>query len=81
MTPSYLWQSLLCLLLFLPTALAALWFSLQARRCNELGDARGAARASRLARAWCLLSLLAASLVFVLAAAGLFPSAGRSAGF
>jgi hypothetical protein len=65
--PTYLWQSVVCLVLFLPSALVALSYSTQVSRRLQLGDATGAVRASRLARTWCLVSLLLAfTLLFVL---------------
>jgi hypothetical protein len=54
-----------CLLLFLPSAVVALAYSTQVTRRIQLGDTNGAVRASRLARTWCLVSLLAFTLLFV----------------
>jgi hypothetical protein len=57
-TPSnYLWQSLACLFLFLPSALIAILYSAQVNRRVQIGDMTGAIRASRLARTWCLVTV------------------------
>jgi hypothetical protein len=53
------------LLLFLPSAIVALAYSTQVSRRQQLGDTPGAVRASRLARIWCMVSLLAFTLLFV----------------
>ncbi|MHB1536069.1 MAG: CD225/dispanin family protein, partial [Acidimicrobiales bacterium] len=72
--PTYLWAAIACLFFFLPTALVALTYSSRVTRLLALGDWRGAARSSRLARTWCLLSVLAGFLVFVLVATGALPT-------
>jgi hypothetical protein len=57
-TPSnYLWQSLACLFLFLPSAVVAILYSAQVNRRVQIGDMTGAIRASRLARTWCLVTV------------------------
>jgi hypothetical protein len=57
-TPSnYLWQSLACLFLFLPSAVVAVVYSAQVNRRVQIGDMTGALRASRLARTWCLITV------------------------
>jgi predicted secreted protein len=70
--PSYFWQSIISLFLFLPTGLAAVYFSLQVGRRVEAGDQAGAVRTSRLARAFCQLSLVVAivALLYLLAMRG-----------
>ncbi len=58
-TPSnYLWQSLVCIFLFLPSALVAIAYSTQVNRRVHVGDMTGAIRASRLARAWCVVTVV-----------------------
>jgi hypothetical protein len=58
-TPAnYFWQSLVCLFLFLPSALVAVVYSTQVNRRVHVGDMAGAVRASRLARTWCLITLV-----------------------
>jgi Interferon-induced transmembrane protein len=65
-TPAtYLWQSLVCLLLFLPSALVAVVYSTQVNRRVQGGDMTGAVRASRLARTWCLITVAAFTLLVV----------------
>jgi hypothetical protein len=74
-TPSnYLWQSLACLFLFLPSALVAILYSAQVNRRVQIGDMTGAIRASRLARTWCLVTVgVFAVLVLWLMAGGNAP--------
>jgi hypothetical protein len=74
-TPSnYLWQSLACLFLFLPSALIAILYSAQVNRRVQIGDMTGAIRASRLARTWCLVTVgVFALLVLWLMAGGNAP--------
>jgi hypothetical protein len=71
--PTYLWQGIVCFLLFFPLGVVALMYSAQVKRQTQLGDMSGAVRASRLARTWCLLTVLAAAVILVLlvAAGGL----------
>ena len=58
-TPAnYFWQSLVCLFLFLPSALVAVVYSTQVNRRVHVGDMTGAVRASRLARTWCLITVV-----------------------
>lgn len=78
--PTYFWPSVICLLLFLPTAVVALLYSVQVRRCAHSGDGEGATRASRMARNWCLMSVLGAAVVFLLAAAGVLPMSAHTGG-
>jgi Interferon-induced transmembrane protein len=69
-TPSnYLWQSLVCMFLFLPSALVAVAYSAQVNRRVHVGDMTGAVRASRLARIWCLITVVvfAALLLWTMA--------------
>jgi hypothetical protein len=68
--PAYFWQAVACLLVFLPTALVALAYSFRVSRLVQVGDWRGAVRSSRLARTWCLLSVLGGCVVVVLYASG-----------
>jgi hypothetical protein len=71
---SYLWQSLACLLLFLPSALVAVVYSTRVNRRVQVGDMTGAARASRLARTWCLVSVVVfTGLVLWMIAGGSVP--------
>jgi hypothetical protein len=67
---NYLWQSLVCLLLFLPSALVAVVYSTQVNRRVELGDMAGAVRASRLARTWCLVTVVVFGALVVWMMAG-----------
>ncbi len=68
--PSYFWPSVACLFLCLPTAVVALYFSARATRSSGVGDWRVAVRSSRLARSWCLLSVLAFAIGVALILAG-----------
>jgi Interferon-induced transmembrane protein len=68
--PTYFWQSLVCLILFLPTALAAVVYSILVTKRTQVGDTTGAAKASRLARGWCLVTLVAFSAAVIAALAG-----------
>ena len=69
--PTYLWQSVLCLLFFPPTAAVAIGYSYLVSRREQAGDRRGAARASRLAKSWCFASLASFSVLLLAAAAGM----------
>lgn len=69
--PTYFWQALVCLFLFLPTGVAAVAYSLLVTRRAQLGDGAGSVRASQMARLWCLATLvLFAVAVLVTAATG-----------
>lgn len=63
---TYYWQALVCIFLFPPTGLVATAYSLLVVRREGYGDRLGALRASRLARIWCVVSVV----VFVLALIG-----------
>jgi hypothetical protein len=65
-----LWQSLVCLFLFLPSALVAVLYSAQVNRRVQIGDMTGAIRASRLARAWCVVTVVVFTLLVLWIAAG-----------
>ncbi|MGH8921939.1 MAG: CD225/dispanin family protein, partial [Actinomycetes bacterium] len=67
--PTYLWAAVLCLFVFLPSAIVALVFSLRVTRLAQVGDWRSAVRSSRLARTWCLISLLLGAIVLVMTVA------------
>lgn len=70
--PTYFWQALVCLFLFLPTGLAAIAYSLLVTRRQQTGDQTGSARASQLARLWCLITVgVFAVAALATAAAGL----------
>lgn len=69
--PTYFWQSLACLLLFLPTAAVAVGYSYLVSRREQAGDRTGAAKASRMARTWCLASLASFAVLLLAAAAGM----------
>lgn len=69
--PTYFWQSLACLFLFLPTAAVAVGYSFLVSRREQAGDRTGAARASRLARTWCFASLASFTVLILAAAAGM----------
>ena len=69
--PTYFWQSLACLFLFLPTAAVAVGYSFLVSRREQAGDRTGAAKASKLARTWCLASLAAFTVLILAAAAGM----------
>jgi hypothetical protein len=56
--PTYFWQSLVCLFLFLPTGVAAVVYSLLVTRRSQHDDRGGSVRASQLARVWCLVTLV-----------------------
>ena len=68
--PTYFWQALVCVVLFPPTGLAAVVYSLLVSRRAETGDGAGSARASHLARVWCIVTVIvfAVGLVVSLAA-------------
>ena len=74
-TPAnYFWQSLACLFLFLPSALVAVVYSTQVNRRVQVGDMAGAVRASRLARTWCLVTVVVfGALVLWVTAGGRLP--------
>jgi Interferon-induced transmembrane protein len=57
--PTYFWLALLCTLLFFPMGLVAVSYSMVVTRKSQSGDVPGAARASRLARTWCVATLVA----------------------
>jgi Interferon-induced transmembrane protein len=70
-TPSnYLWQSVACLLLFAPSAIVAIVYAAQVNRRVQVGDMTGAVRASRLARTWCLITVVVFTLVVLWTVAG-----------
>jgi hypothetical protein len=70
-TPSnYFWQSLVCLFLFLPSAVVAVVYSAQVNRRVQVGDMTGAIRASRLARTWCLVTVAVFTLLMLWVIAG-----------
>jgi hypothetical protein len=70
-TPAnYLWQSLACLFLFLPSAVVAVVYSAQVNRRVQIGDMTGAIRASRLARTWCLVTVVVFTLLVLWVMAG-----------
>lgn len=69
--PTYFWQSLACLFLFLPTAAVAVGYSFLVTRREQAGDRTGAVKASRLARTWCLASLASFTVLILAAAAGM----------
>jgi hypothetical protein len=72
--PNYLWQSLTCLLTLLPSALVAVLYSTQVNRRVQMGDMTGAERASRLARTWCFVTVVAFTVLMVwIALGGPFP--------
>ncbi|HWG72953.1 MAG TPA: CD225/dispanin family protein [Acidimicrobiales bacterium] len=55
---SYFWPSIVAtVLLFWPTGIAAIYFSVQVTRRMAAGDVPGALRSSRLARTFCMLSV------------------------
>jgi hypothetical protein len=67
---NYFWQSLVCLFLFLPSALVAVVYSTQVNRRVQVGDMAGAVRASRLARTWCLVTVIVFGALVVWMMAG-----------
>jgi hypothetical protein len=67
---NYFWQSLACLLLFLPSAVVAVVYSAQVNRRVQVGDMTGAIRASRLARTWCLVTVAVFTLLMLWVIAG-----------
>jgi hypothetical protein len=68
---SYLgWSVLSALLFFVPTGIVAIVYSVLVKRRLAAGDWVGAARASRLARTWCLVSVAIGVMVFLLVATG-----------
>lgn len=70
-TPSnYLWQSIACLLLFAPSAVVAIVYVAQVNLRVQVGDMTGAVRASRLARIWCLVTVVVFTLLVLWTVAG-----------
>jgi hypothetical protein len=67
---NYFWQSLVCLFLFLPSAVVAVVYSAQVNRRVQVGDMTGAIRASRLARTWCLVTVAVFTLLMLWVIAG-----------
>jgi hypothetical protein len=78
--PTYYGWALLCLLVFLPTAIVALVYASRVTRLRAVGDWQGAARSSRLARTWCVLSVVGMVVMIVLVANGIFPVSSTSQG-
>jgi hypothetical protein len=63
--PTYFWLSLACTLLFFPMGLVAVAYSILVTRRSQSGDVTGAAKASHLARTWCLATLVAFTVIAV----------------
>ncbi len=63
--PTYFWLSLACTLLFFPMGLVAVAYSILVTRRSQSGDVSGAAKASHLARTWCLATLVAFTVIAV----------------
>lgn len=55
--PSYFWLALVCIFLFLPTGIAASFFSLLSTSRARSGDLDGSWRASRIARGLCIATI------------------------
>jgi Interferon-induced transmembrane protein len=63
--PTYFWLSLVCTFLFFPMGLVAVAYSILVTRRSQSGDVLGAAKASHLARTWCLATLVAFTVIAV----------------
>lgn len=67
--PTYLWQSIVCLVLCcLPAAIPALIFATKVGPAQERGDIEDAKEASRLAKMWCWIAFglgLVANIIFL----------------
>ncbi len=58
------------ILFFVPTGIAAIVYSVLVGRRFDAGDREGAWRASRLARMWCVVSVVIGLFVLLLLATG-----------
>lgn len=67
--PTYFWQSIVCLLLFFPTGIPAVAYSLLVTKREQIGDGPGSFRASQMARLWCIVTLVACVAALLLGAA------------
>lgn len=67
--PTYFWQALVCLFLFLPTGVAAVAYSLLVSRRAQVGDGAGSVRASQMARMWCIVTVVLFGIALALSVA------------
>lgn len=80
--PTYLWQSIVCLVLCcLPAAVVALIFSLKVEPAYTQGDLAAAQDASKKAKMWCWiafgLGLVANIIFFIIGVAGAMAESGQ----
>ena len=71
---TYFWQALVCLFLFLPSGLVAVYFSIMVSKRGMIGDRAGSLRASRLTRLWCFVTLAAFSVLCMIAVVSRLPA-------
>jgi hypothetical protein len=72
--PNYLWQSIVVTVLCcVPAGIAAIVYASRVQGRQRMGDVQGALDASRKARTWCIVSLVAGLIVAAIYA-GLFAS-------
>ncbi|WP_078888218.1 CD225/dispanin family protein [Streptomyces sclerotialus] len=72
---------LVTLLCFLPTGIAAIVFATQVTAKSNAGDYRGAQEASRKAKLWCVVSLVAGIIVGLIYLVILAGASGSSTGY
>jgi Interferon-induced transmembrane protein len=73
--PNYLVQAILCTIVFNVLAgVVAIVYSVQVNRKLTAGDWDGAARASRLARTWCWVSVVVGVVFLTLILSGIVPN-------
>lgn len=65
--PNYLWQSIVVMLLCcLPAGIVAIVYATRVQSRQQMGDIQGALDASNKARTWCIISVVAALVIFLL---------------
>jgi Interferon-induced transmembrane protein len=73
--PNYRFQAILCTILFNVLAgVVAIYYSVQVSRKLTVGDWDGAARASRLAKTWCWVSVVVGVVFLALILSGIVPN-------
>ncbi len=71
--PTYLWQSIVCLILCCwPFAIPAIIFGTKVKSALEMGDREGALEASKKAKMWCIVSVIVGVIVQAIAFALFF---------
>jgi hypothetical protein len=65
---------MVCLFLFLPSGLVAVYYSIMVSKRGMIGDQAGSLRASRLTRLWCFVSLAVFSVLCMIAVVSRLPA-------